>query len=71
MFGYANRFVFANVACYAAQRILPSGANAHCTIRPPKWWRKIMSAVGARYPGVRYEIRLQETRQDPGKVIAG
>jgi len=34
MFRYADKFVFANVACYPAVRQLPSGANAHCTIRP-------------------------------------
>jgi hypothetical protein len=71
MFQYANRFVFANVACYAADRILPNGANAHCTIRPPKWWRKLLDGVAARHPAVRYEVRLQTGRRDPGKVIAG
>jgi hypothetical protein len=50
IFQYATRFVFANVACYPANRILPSGANAHCTIRPPKWWRKTLDSVAVRYP---------------------
>jgi 2-polyprenyl-3-methyl-5-hydroxy-6-metoxy-1,4-benzoquinol methylase len=28
-FGYANKFVFANVACFPARKKLPSGGNAH------------------------------------------
>jgi hypothetical protein len=71
MFQYADKFVFANVACFPAFRILPNGANAHCTIRPPKWWRKLVDLVAARFPAVRYEIRLQADRQDGGKVLAG
>jgi hypothetical protein len=32
MFGYATRFVFANVAVIPAGKRLPNGENAHCTI---------------------------------------
>jgi hypothetical protein len=71
LFQYANRFVFANVACYPANRVLPSGANAHCTVRPMKWWRRLVEAIAARYANVRYELRLQEAHSDPGRILAG
>jgi len=41
LFGYARRFVFANVACYPAAKTLPNGENAHCTIRPVAFWRAL------------------------------
>jgi hypothetical protein len=71
LFGYARRFVFANVACYPANRLLPNGGNAHCTIRPPKWWRKLITTTATKFSGVRYELRLQSDRNDSGQVISG
>jgi hypothetical protein len=58
MIGYARKFVFANVACFPAKKRLPSGGNAHCTIKPARWWQEeIERAVRAR-PGLVYEFRL-------------
>ncbi len=59
MFGYANRFVYANVACFPAKKILPNGENAHCTVRDPDWWIGLLHAIAARYPGVRYRFILE------------
>ena len=59
IFSYANRFVFANVACYPAKKRLPSGENAHCTIRPPEWWESILLETSARYAGVAWEVWVQ------------
>lgn len=59
IFSYANRFVFANVACYPAKKRLPSGENAHCTIRPPEWWNDILRKTSARYPSVAWEVWVQ------------
>ncbi len=70
LFRFAERFVFANVACYSANRILPSGANAHCTVQPLKWWRRLVESVARRHATIDYEFRLQEGRSDPGKVLA-
>ena len=39
--------VYFNVSCVEAVEILPNGQNAHCTVRPPKWWmRRIRLAFG-------------------------
>lgn len=59
IFGYANKFVFANVACYPAKKRLPSGENAHCTIRPPEWWSDILRETSVRYPTIDWEVWVQ------------
>jgi len=59
LFGYAERFVFANVACYPAKKHLPSGENAHCTIKPPGWWREHLERAAAKRPGVAWEVWVQ------------
>jgi hypothetical protein len=58
LFGYAHLFVFANVACFPAGKRLPNGQNAHCTVKPVKWWCREFERAAARHPGVRYEVRL-------------
>lgn len=59
LFGYAQKFVFANAACYPARKHLPNGENAHCTIREPAWWRERLQASAARHPGVLWEVWVQ------------
>ena len=56
LFGYARKFVFANVACYPARKTLPSGENAHCTILPVQRWHALFDSVGRRFPGVLWEV---------------
>jgi len=56
MFGYAERFLYASVACFPAKKRLPSGENAHCTIRPPEWWAELFRRVAAGAPGVFWKL---------------
>jgi hypothetical protein len=63
MFGFAEQFVFANVACFPAKKRLPTGENAHCTIRPPDWWAALVRGVAARRPGIVWEFWV-ETLKD-------
>jgi hypothetical protein len=56
LFGYASRFVYANVACYRAKKRLPNGENAHCTIRPPEWWKNLFEGIAPRHPGIQWEL---------------
>jgi len=65
LFAYATRFVFANVACFPARKHLPNGQNAHCTIRPLKWWRGLIERVAGDRPEVLYEFRLQVDERMP------
>lgn len=59
IFGFAECFVFANVACYPAEKRLPNGENAHCTIKPVEWWREVIEAAARRKPGIVWEVWLQ------------
>jgi len=58
LFAYANKYVFANIAIYPANKILPNGENAHCTIKPIDWWKSVFDDVCAAYPEVEWEIWL-------------
>ena len=58
LFSRAEKFVYANVACYPAKKTLPNGENAHCTVRPLDWWRELLAATLANYPGVLCEVKV-------------
>ena len=62
LFQYAEKFVYANVACFPARKRLPSGGNAHCTIKPVRWWQEVIAETAARKPQVRYEFRFVELK---------
>ena len=67
LFGYAERFVLANVACYPAGKSLPNGENAHCTIRPAPFWKEIFECAAAARPGVLWELWVDATRGAPAQ----
>ncbi len=60
MFAYANRFVFAAIACYPAKTTLPNGENAHATIRPIEWWKQVFSEAGSKHPDVTWKLFVEE-----------
>jgi hypothetical protein len=62
LFQYAGKFVYANVACFPARKRLPSGGNAHCTVKPVRWWEETIVQVAARKPELRYEFRFVEMK---------
>ncbi len=64
MFSLGRRFVYANIACYPANKTLPNGENAHCTIRPVAWWRSLLGQIAPRYPELRYEFLLEIRRRN-------
>lgn len=63
MFGFASRFVFANIASFPAKKVLPDGQNAHCTIKPAEWWLRLLQDVASRFPAIRWYAVVQ-TRSD-------
>lgn len=71
LFEFASRFVFANVACYPALQRLPTGENAHCTIKPMAWWRDLIQGIAARHPGVIWEVWIvsQVDRAEGPKLV--
>jgi hypothetical protein len=64
IFSYADRFVYLAIACYPARKLLPNGENAHCTIRPPEWWKDMLVQTAAERKGVCWEAWL-EIGDDP------
>jgi hypothetical protein len=62
LFDFANKFVYANVACFTARKRLPSGGNAHCTVKSPRWWQDIILPIAGRKPDVLYEFRFVEVK---------
>jgi hypothetical protein len=56
IFSFADRFVYANVACYPAMKRLPTGENAHCTVRAPEWWLALVRRIAAQFPDVIWEL---------------
>jgi hypothetical protein len=70
LFAYASRFVFANVACFPARKRLPSGGNAHCTIKPVRWWDERISRAARARPGLAYDFRLAYLKADQLKEVA-
>jgi hypothetical protein len=65
IFGYAERFVYANIACYPASKRLPNGEDAHCTIKPVAWWRELLLAASAGRPGLVWEVWVQSLVSTP------
>jgi len=62
LFHYAEKFLYANVACFPARKRLPSGGNAHCTVKPVRWWEDVIVKTASRRPQVSYEFRFVESK---------
>ena len=54
MFGFARQFVFIAMAMYPSEKNLPTGDNAHITVKPAGWWLDQATAAAAKWPSVRY-----------------
>jgi len=65
-FRYARKFVFGNIASYPADKVLPNGENAHCTIQPLEWWRDAIMAARAAagsHADYLFTVETKEPRQ--------
>jgi hypothetical protein len=67
LFAYAGKALYANIACYPAKKTLPSGENAHCTVRGADWWEAHIRSCALRYPHVRYRFVCTSIVED-GRV---
>ncbi|MEL7470357.1 MAG: hypothetical protein AAFN27_18025 [Pseudomonadota bacterium] len=52
VFAHACRLVVINVAGYTANALLPTGENAHITIRSADWWQGAVDLVASAWPEV-------------------
>ncbi|MDH3240349.1 MAG: class I SAM-dependent methyltransferase [Alphaproteobacteria bacterium] len=69
LFGFADKFVFANIASYPATKILPNGWNAHVTVRPADWWADRIRAAAKGWRGQRYYFVVSEKRAGFDKLV--
>jgi hypothetical protein len=69
IFGYARLFVFCTVALFPASKRLPSGDNAHVTLKDAAWWRERFEAAKGSRP-VRYVLTLMHDH-DRSEEIGG
>lgn len=60
LFDYAERFVFASIASYPSNKVLPNGDNAHVTVRSLAWWCHQFTAAAEVKPNVLWEIWVEE-----------
>lgn len=60
IFAYATQAVYVVAACYPAQKHLPDGTNAHCTLQPPEWWVGQMQQSARLHPAVNWTLCTQE-----------
>lgn len=70
MFEKADKFVFANIACYPAKTILPNGENAHATIQPPEWWKALIEGVARNYPDKAYYFLATTKKNQDATLIS-
>ncbi|MDA9975453.1 hypothetical protein N9F34_01295 [Alphaproteobacteria bacterium] len=63
IFGYANYFVLANIACYPSKKILPNGENAHYTIQSASWWEDKIMEASAQHSEVKYLFVCEDAIQ--------
>ncbi len=59
LFAYAEKFLLCTVACYPASKNLPSGENAHITLKKPGWWIDKIEAAAARRGKVKYFVWVE------------
>lgn len=52
IFSLARKAVVLNVACYPAAALLPTGENAHITVRKPHWWHGVLLGIRHDFPHV-------------------
>ncbi len=62
---FADKFAYINAASYPAAKILPNGENAHCTIKPPEWWRALIAEIAEGHPGVLWELCVTSKSDSP------
>jgi hypothetical protein len=64
IFSVASRFVFAVAACYPANKMLPDGSNAHCSVFPPQWWQWQFSMAAERHPRIVWMLLTEQRATD-------
>lgn len=57
IFEFSKKLVFISTSCFPARKHLPSGENAHCTVKPAKWWNAMISNIAEGYPEILWVLK--------------
>ena len=68
IYSLATYSVLFNIAGYEAQALLPTGENAHTTVRPALWWKGVLDMVSLRYPDVETHILYSASPEQAGII---
>ena len=61
LFSLSKKLLLINVGCYKAAALLPTGDNAHITIRSPDWWRGMIDAIAINYEEIEVVLICSQT----------
>ena len=61
LFSLSKKLLVVNVACYKAAAMLPTGENAHITVRSPDWWKGLIDAISINYEEVEVALICSQT----------
>lgn len=64
IFSFSRKVVFCSIALYAARKRLPSGENAHVTLKNAGWWVDMFEAQKARSQGRTYFLAIARTAKN-------
>lgn len=62
LFESANTAIFATIATYPAQKHLPNGENAHCTLETADWWSRLFVDAAKDFPAIDYAYLVVNDR---------
>ncbi len=68
IFGHARLLVFCTVALFPASKRLPSGENAHITLKDANWWRARFDAAKGVGP-IRYVLTLMHDHDRSEEIV--
>jgi SAM-dependent methyltransferase len=49
IYSKANKFVYFGICTRLAEKTLPNGENAHCTVKPLEWWQAKINPLSTVY----------------------
>jgi hypothetical protein len=61
LFSLTNKLLIINVACYKAAAKLPTGENAHITIRSPDWWKGLIDCIATKHENIKVMLICSNT----------
>jgi hypothetical protein len=62
LFAHTKKFLVVSTVSHLARKTLPSGINAHVTVRPPQWWQELFEQTASQHPEVCYTLLVTEKK---------